>query len=259
MEQKRSLLSRMAALFAADAGTYLASLFLPGILGIGLYLAMLFWLTSSGTQEGAWNPVTMWRSLSALEKLGSIAGMLLTVWLPVFVAARGVCRIAASRILGEETDFAAVLGDGVRFVPSAIAYSFIVGIPSAIAFSFLVIPSFLIVALFTLVVPVGIVEDAPLFGALRRGTRLAGRVYGRSFLVVLASGISIAVLLVFQEMTLPSDGSMDPSLTLVKILMVYVPTLLLMLLSNICFTLLYFDARSAEAAHAASTAATGGH
>jgi len=258
MEQKGSLLSRMAALFATDAGTYLASLFLPGVLGIGLYLAMLFWLTSPGSQGTPGDPLSIWRSLSVFEKLGAFTGMLLTVWLPVFLAARGICKIAASRLLGQEIDFAAVLRDGVRFLPTAFVYSFIIGFPSAMAFAFLVIPSILVLALFTLVIPAGIVEGTTLFAALRRGTQLAGREYGRSFLLVLASAASVALLLFFRQKIFPYDGSTDASATLLRVIMIYVPTLLLMLLSNICFTLLYFDATSAAPAQPPVIAAAGG-
>src|SRR5215469_16514604 len=185
MEKRRSLLSRMAALFAADAGTYLASLFLPGVLGIGLFCVMFMWLTSFVSPDVPYDPATLWRSLSGPEKLGMVSGMLLEIWLPTLLGARGICRIATSRLFGQEIDFSAVLGDEVRFLPSAFAYSFIIGFPSAVAFSFLVIPGFMVLPFFTLVIPAGIVEDPALWAALRRGKQLAGKVYGRSFLLVL--------------------------------------------------------------------------
>lgn len=257
MEPKPSLLSRMAYLFARDVGMYLGSLFLPAAMGIGSMLLMFTWLTSVGAQDGPYDPTTIWGLLSATEKIAAICGMLLSVWLPIFLASRGVVRIAASRVLDREIEYPDVVRDMALFMPGALSYTFIIGIPCAIGVSFLGIPSILVMALFTLVIPAGIVEERTTFGALKRGTQLSGNVYGRSFLLVLSGAVSVALLIFLREVSFPNFSLPENFAMLLKLLVIYLPALILLVLSNICFTLLYFDATSAPMAQPPPGAAAG--
>lgn len=108
-------------------------------------------------------------------------------------------------------------------------------------------PGVLIASLFTLVVPASINEPAGVFATWRRGVSLATGVYGRLLLISIACCVFMIVVAALRIVGI--DQFLSGSRTMViatRLGLMYIPGLLLLVLANICFTLLYMEARNAE-------------
>ena len=77
-----------------------------------------------------------------------------------------------------------IVGDMLRFLPSALVYALIIGLPVMLGFSCFFVPSLLIASLFTLIVPIGVNEAVGIISAVRRNFSLIGKVFGGSFLLL---------------------------------------------------------------------------
>jgi hypothetical protein len=248
MSTEGSLLSRMAKIFAVRAGTYYAAALVPGVLGLGLMIA-LFEFILGGAQPGSSDPLTLWQSLGAGGRLIVFAGMIFGVWTPILLAARGVCRIAASQVENQPVSLASTLVDMARFVPAALVYSLVIGLGSLIGSAMLYVPGLFVLSFLTLVIPAGVFESRGIFATLGRGISLAGRVFGSSLLLVFAS--LVLMILVVGLRLVGLDRLVHGNTTQVlafRCALVYLPGLLVLILANICFTVLYVEARNKEAA-----------
>lgn len=246
MTTEGPLFSRIARLFGARAGSYYAAALTPGVIGASLMTA-LFASTFQTGQAGT-DPLTLWRSLSAGGKLSVISGMIFGVWAPILMAARGTCRIAASLLANHPISLAATLADMFRFVPAALVYSLVIGLPAMIGSSMFFLPGLLIVSVFTLVIPAGVFESKGIFAALRRGTSLVDKVYGRSLLLVSGSAVLMVLLVLLRAAGLDRlvPGTTTQVLAFRYVLM-YLPGLLVLILANVGFSILYVEARGKEA------------
>jgi hypothetical protein len=247
MDQQSSLVSRTSTLFAQGASAYCAAAALAGAIGVGLTLAMTFGI---GLQINAepFDPVTIWRAMSGGERVVLIAGLLLAIWLPVLLGARGVCRITFDLLANRKPSPTKVLIDMARFVPTAIVYSFFFGVPTLVASSCLYFPALLVVSFFTLVIPAGLNEGANLLQALKRGYSLAGKIYGKILFATVVSVALVAVAVALRVFLLDSLISGSHMLVLaIRMTLVFVPGFLVLILANICFTLLYLEVRAEEA------------
>jgi hypothetical protein len=247
MTTEGSLLSRMARLFGLRPGTYYMAALVPGVVGAALMTA-LFAFVQDDSPPGAYDPLNVWRSLSAAGKLLVIGGMIFGVWTPILLAARGTCRIAASLLANQPASLPGTLADMAGFVPAALVYSVFIGLPSFIGSSMLFLPGFLILSLFTLVIPAGIFESTSIFAALGRGVSLGGKVYGRSLLLVLGSAALMVLVVMLRATGLDRLVSGNATMVLAfRYALIYLPGLLVLILANIGFTLLYLEARKEEA------------
>ena len=111
----------------------------------------------------------------------------------------------------------------------------------------LFVPGVLIASLFALVVPTSINEPAGIFVTCRRGISLATRVYGRLLLITMACCalmiVVVALRIIGVDQFLSGSGKM---VIATRLGLMYIPGLLLLVLANICFALLYVEARNAE-------------
>jgi hypothetical protein len=237
----------MATLFAARAGSYCGIALLVGIIGVAALMALalsMFRAIGSGPSD----PAELWTSMSAVQKLGSIFGLLLAVWMPIFLAARGVCQITVASLAGRAMTLDKVLADVVRFIPSALVYSFVIGIATMVGSFMLGVPGLLVLSLSALVVPASTGGASDIFAGLRQGVSLSPKVFGKAFLLVLASSLVIMAAVVLRILALDSLVSGPTAMVFAfRLAVVYVPAMLMLILTNICFTLLYMDARRAAA------------
>ena len=83
----------------------------------------------------------------------------------------------------------------------------------------------------------------------RRGISLATRVYGRLLLITIACCalmlVAVALRMIGVDQFLSGSGLM---VIAARLGLMYIPGLLLLVLANICFTLLYLEARDAASA-----------
>ena len=246
------LFSTMARLFATQAGLYCVPALIAGIIGVALFTAVaLSILPAAHPMQG--DPRTIWQSLTVGGKLIAVFGLLFALWLPVLLGARGVCRVATEQISGRPVSVAQIVVDMLRFLPAALVYSLVIGLPTMIGFSMCFVPSLLIAALFALVVPTGVNEPEGIFATLGRGVSLAIKVYGGLFLLTLACTAVMIFVTVLRIFGLDRFLTGAPATTFaLRFAVMYIPGLLLLVLANICFTLLYLHARGAEAKAAAS-------
>lgn len=236
----------MARLFAAQAPLYCVAAGIPGLLGI-ISLTALSLFMVRGAGGGDVDPRTLWASMSFSHQLIAVFGLILGLWTPILLAARAVCRTTAAQLAQSAIAPADLLSDMARFIPAALLYSLVIGIPSMIGASILFVPGMVVASLFVLVVPVTVNEPAGMIAALRRGLTLGGQVLAKDLLIVLASSVLLGLILVLRIMFI--DRFLPGSyrwLFPVRFAIVYIPALLLLVLSNICFTLLYHEA---EASH----------
>jgi hypothetical protein len=236
----------MARLFAAQAPLYCLAAGVPGLLGI-ISLTVLSLFMVRGAGAGDVDPRALWASMSFSQQLLAVFGLILGLWTPILLAARGVCRTTEAQLSQRAIAPSEVLADMTRFIPAALLYALVIGIPSMIGASILFVPGLVVASLFVLVVPVAVNEPAGMIAALKRGLTLGGQVLAKNLLIVFACAVLLGLILVFRIMFI--DRFLPGSyqwLFPVRFAIVYVPALLLLVLSNICFTLLYHEARTRQ-------------
>ncbi len=245
-QARPSLLVGMARLFAAQARLHCWSALIAGLLGIVSLTAVSIFMVR-GAGEGELDPRTLWQSMTFAHQMTALFGLLFALWAPILLAARGVCRITTEQLAARPISLSRILGDMLKFIPAALLYSLVIGLPTMIGSTIFFIPGMAIASLFSLVVPAGTSEPGGVFTTLRRGFSLGGRVFGKLLLVTLTSGalllLIVALRIVFLDRFLP--GSMK-ALFAIRFAITYVPALLVLILANIAFTLLYGQARAAE-------------
>src|SRR4029077_12655009 len=245
-QARPSLLVGMARLFAAQARLYCLSALIAGLLGVVCLTAVSIFMVR-GAGEGQLDPRALWQSMTFTHQMIALFGLLFALWTPILLAARGVCRITTEQLSGRPITLSQVVGDMLRFLPAALVYSLGMGFPTMIGSTIFFIPGMVIASLFTLVVPASTSEPGGVFAILRRGFSLGGKVFGKLLLVTIASGalllLIVALRIVLLDRFLP--GSMK-ALFAIRFAITYVPGLLVLVLANIAFTLLYGQARAAE-------------
>lgn len=186
------------------------------------------------------------------DKLEFDLGFLLWMTVPFAVAGLGLCRVPSDQIAARVTPFRQSVQDMLVFVPSAFLLGAIVGVAGFLGACFLVIPGFVAVAAFSLVVPAAAVERIGPFAALRRGLSLLFRVFGRVLVLFLAYGLFIIAVFILQAL-LPAFA---PQVLLVRA-PIFVFCMLLAMVSldllNIYRTLLFLEACNAPAPLAVPT------
>ncbi len=243
---RRSLLPHMASLFAAQARAYCLSALIAGAFGIAS-LTVVSMLIARGAAEAGWDPVTIWKSMTFSRQMLTVFGMLLALWAPILIAARGVCRITTDQLSGQAISLSRVLSDMARFIPAALVYALIIGVPTMIGSSIFFIPGFVLASIFVLIVPTSTNESLGIIAALRRGVSLSWRVLNKALLLTFVSGVLVGLLVVLRILFLDRlISSANSSLFVVRFALTYIPALLVLILANISFTLLYHEARAVE-------------
>jgi len=253
MSTKASLLPQMARLFAARAGLYCVSSLIAGVLGIVTLTVVA--ITSLGVINGEHaDPVALWRSMTVSHQLIFVFGLLFGVTVPVLMAARAVCRITSDQIAGHDSSLAQVVRDMVMFIPSAVIYSRVIGFPTMLGSVMLFLPGMVIASLFALVVPASVYGTGGIFAILRHGLSLCGKVFGKVLLLSLASFALLVIVLVLRINLLDRFLAGPPAMQFgLRLSLTYVPALLVLILANICFTLVYREARGQETSASSKT------
>ncbi len=240
------LLPEIARLFAQRAGQYCLSAGIAGVLGITVVVAVSLYIVSGGPPDQR-DPVLLWKSMGEGQKFAAIFGLIFALWTPVLLGARAACRITTAQLANQELALPAIVADMLRFLPSALVYALVIGVPVMMGSSCFVIPGLLIASLFTLVVPISVNETVGILPALRRNFSLIGKVFGGSFLITFLCAVAIAGVIALRIATidrwLPAVG---PASLVLRVAVPYVPALLLIVLANVGFTLIYFAARRLE-------------
>ena len=240
------LLSEIARLFAQKAGQYCFSAAVTGMFGVTVIVVMSLYILS-GTPSDQRDPVLLWKSMGEGQKFVVIFGLNFALWAPVLLGARAACRITTVQLANQELALPAIVVDMLRFLPSALVYALVIGVPVMMSSSCFVIPGLLIASLFTLVVPVSVNESPGIFPALRRNFSLVSKVFGGLFLITFLCAVVIGGVIALRiasiDRWLPAAGAAP---LVLRFAIPYVPALLLMVLANVGFTLIYFAARRLE-------------
>lgn len=246
MSTQASLLPQMARLFAARVGLYCQSALIAGVLGIVSLTAVS--ITSFGVINGEHaDPVALWRSMTVSHQLIFIFSLLFGLSVPVLMGARAACRITSDQIAGHDSSLAEVVRDMAMFIPSALVYSVVLGFPTMLGSAMLFLPGMVIASLFALVVPASVYETGGIFAILRRGLSLGGKGFGKVLLLSLASFALLVIVLVLRINLLDRFLSGPPAIQFgLRLSLTYVPALLVLVLANICFTLIYREASGQE-------------
>lgn len=250
------LLSEIARLFARRAKQYCFSAAIVGVFGVIVMVAVALYILR-GQSPGQMDPLLLWKSMSEGQKFTTIFGLILALWTPVLLGARAACRITTAQLANQELALPAIVLDMLRFLPAALVYALVIGVPVMMGSSCFFIPGLLIASLFTLIVPVSVNESLGIFPALRRNFSLTGKVFGGLFLITFLCAVVIAGVIALRVVTidrwLPAAGAASLAL---RYAIPYVPALLLMVLANVGFTLIYFAARRMENPMAYSAASS---
>ena len=188
------------------------------------------------------NPAEIWNSMTWIEKLSFFIGIAVSFWLPSLLAARGISRIASDLYLNRVTATGRILAEMAAYIPIAVVYALVIGVPAQMSMGCMGVASILITTVFALTVSAAVVEQAGIFGAVRRSFSLVRHVFGKVFLSISLYGIVLVVAYVAVALTvsllLPSSGW----LRFMGISLFFIPALLAFVLLNIRLTLLYFEA-----------------
>jgi hypothetical protein len=202
------------------------------------------------------DPVTLWDSMGWGTRLLVILAMYALAQVPMYMAARGVCRLALEQQSDVEISMGAALIDMVRFFPTALLYFLLLGIATFLGGAFFVVPGLLIASACALIIPAGIDGQLGPLAAIRRGISLGRRVFGRA-LGVYASYLALVVAgrVVLSILT---AGDQGPGFGVFVLLALWLGGIVLgMAPVNIMFTLLYCEARDMDAAPLTAGASSG--
>jgi len=240
------LLREVARLFTQRAGQYCFSAAVTGALGVTVIVAMSLYMLSDNPPDQR-DPVLLWKSMGEGKKFAAIFGLIFALWTPMLLGARAVCRITTAQLANQELALPAIVVDMLRFLPFALVYALVIGVPVMMGFSCFFIPALLIASLFTLVVPVSVNEPVGIFPALRRNFFLVRKVFGGLFLITFLCAVVIAAVIALRIVSIDRWLSAVGTAPLaLRYAIPYVPALLLMVLANVGFTLIYFAARRLE-------------
>src|SRR4029077_2052502 len=145
-QARPSLLVGMARLFAAQARLYCWSALIAGLLGIVSLTAVSMFMVR-GAGEGELDPRALWQSMTFTHQMIALFGLLFAFWMPILLAARGVCRITTEQLSARPISLSQVIGDMLRFIPAALVYSLIIGFPTMIGSTILFLPGMVIASL----------------------------------------------------------------------------------------------------------------
>ncbi len=240
------LLPEIARLFAQRAGQYCFSAAIAGVLGVAALTAVSMYILGGITLMQV-DPAMLWASMDEGKKFNVVFGLIFALWTPVLLGARATCRITTAQLASQELASDAIVADMLRFLPAALVYAIVIGLPAMLGSSCFVVPGLLIASLFTLIIPVGVNERVGIVAALRRNFSLIGKVFGGAFLITLLSVVVIAGVIVLRTFTIdPFLPHSSVTSFVLRFAIPYVPALLLMVLANVGFTLIYFAARRLE-------------
>ena len=238
MQARPWLLPQAARLFAAHARLYCISALIPGLLGIiSLTAISIFMLRGAG--EGALDTRALWQAISFWRKFIAIFGVTLALWTPILLAARVVCRITASQLSGKPVGLPMTLADMAKFLPAALVYSLVIGFPIMIGAAMLLLPGIVVGAIFALIVPTSVNEPGSLPETFSRGITLARKVFVKGLIVTAICAALVLLIRVTVDRLLPDTRL----LFALRYTSAYIPALFLLILANICYSLLYVEAR----------------
>jgi hypothetical protein len=245
MEPTASVFKRGWAMLGARPAAYVLAVIFPYVVIFGL-TAVIGRLVVR-LHPLAMGPVALWESMGWGTRLLIILAMTALAQVPLYVGARGVCRLALEQQRDIEMSMGAVLGDMLRFLPTSFLYFLTLGIATFLGSAFFVVPGLLIATYCALIIPAGIDGELGPFAAIRRGISLVKRVFGR-VLGVYASylGLVIAGQVVVNAFMAGDEGP-GPGFFVLWVLW-FVGLFLGIALVNIMFTLLYCEAREMDAA-----------
>jgi hypothetical protein len=232
------LLPQAARLFAAHARLYCISALIPGLLGIiSLTAISIFMLRGAG--EGALDTRALWEAMSFWRKFIAILGVTLALWTPILLAARAVCRITVGQLSGKPVGLPMTMADMAKFLPAALVYSFVIGFPIMIGAAMLLLPGIVVATLFVLIVPTSVNEPGSLPETYSRGISLAWKVFAKGLTVTAFCAALVLLIRIMVDRFLPDTRI----LFALRFTLIYIPALLLLILANIYYSLLYLEAR----------------
>ena len=254
MESSLSVFKRGWEMLWARPAAYALAGILPYVVILGLTIMIgRFVVRLHPIAVESWDPLTLWRSMSWGERLLNILAMIASATVPMYLAARGVCRLALEQQRDVELSMDVVLWDMMRFFPTAVLYFLMLGIATFLGGSFLVVPGLLIASACALIIPAGVDGQLGPVLAIRRGISLAKRVFGR-VLGVYASYLALVIAgRVVLNAFMAGDEVPGPGF-FVLLALWFLGLLLGMAQVNIMFTLLYSEAGEMDAAPIAAQA-----
>jgi hypothetical protein len=242
MNQQPTLFHRCVEIFRRQPGRFTAIAALPyATLHPALMLTLWLFITNTTGQSADLRAV--WTAMTFADKIAFDFGFLLWITVPFAMAGLGLCRMASDQIANRTTSFRQSVQDMVVFIPSAFFLGALVGVAAFLGACFLIIPGFVAAAAFSLVVPAAAIERIRPLAALRRGISLVSRVFGRVLLLFFVYGFFIIAVVILQAILLSTTPHALPVRALILVLSQALPIVPLALL-NICFTLLFLEARA---------------
>lgn len=217
---------------------YCLSAAIPGLLGIVSLTGISIFMVR-GAGEGPLDTRVLWEAMGFSRKLIAIFGVPLALWTPILLAARAACRITANQLSTQSAFLPTILVDMAKFLPAALIYSLLIGFPIMIGAAILLVPGLVIATIFILVVPTGVNEPGGLIVTYSRGISLAGKVFVKGLMITAISGCLVLLIRIIVDRILPDTRI----LFALRFTLTYIPALLILILANICYSLLYVEAR----------------
>ncbi|HEX7286640.1 MAG TPA: hypothetical protein VF532_10695 [Candidatus Angelobacter sp.] len=253
MEPKPSPFNRGLILFRERPVAYTVVAVLPYVVSLALVMLigrLIVRLTVDPGIHQQRDPLTVWQTMGVGDKLLVVLAFIASATVPLYSAARGVCRMALEQQKTVHVPLGVALNDMLRFAPAAVLYFLVLGIPTFVGSQLLVVPGLMFSAACALTFPAGIDGALGPFAALRRGWSLVGRVYGR-LLGAYCSYIAFVLLgwLIVAAVLLPGSSADSPPLPVFFACMGLWMLLnfVAMAVLQIIVTLLYCEARDASA------------
>jgi hypothetical protein len=143
------------------------------------------------------DPITLWRSLSVLAKVGVLLAYVACISLPHGLATAGAVVVVWSDLQGEAVVLQSVFSRIRKVLPRLLVLSLCVGVMCSLFGMFFFVPGILGFAFLSFAIPVLMIEDTRVSTSLRKGIDLAssrtGAVLGlyAIVLVIIVAGLAI--------------------------------------------------------------------
>lgn len=179
--------------------------------------------------------------ISTLLVLAALSG--LVSWVLNSIVYGVVTKNASDHIETGTSNLGASFNYTLSKLPSLLPAQLVTGILIVAGMLLFIVPGVIIAIMFSLVIPTIIVEQTGIFESLGRSRRLVGQRWANTFVVMLISGIIVAVPLVVVNSVITYSGAVP---AIVSPLITNTVTAFLSPILPIALTYLYYSMRTRE-------------
>jgi hypothetical protein len=248
LDRLSTLTVRSMRMFRAKAGSYMLVSVVPFAVSISVIILVGRLAVSMAYQNSPRpSPIEQWALMGWETKVGFLLLIYLSRLLPHFVSECAACHLAFDQYASGFTRLRDIFAEMPGLIPAGVTWSLLVGLLPVLLSSIDPLLGFiagsLMLTLLGLTIPIIVLEERNLFGAVQRSVRLVRRILGRVFLLSSATWVGWYTAPTLLGMLVYLMPPPDNSLIWILIALAFVGVgVAWSSFLGIVFTLFYFEA-----------------